>query len=131
MDRVHDMFEINVFGTIYGSREAMIQMRKQEKGLIVNILSSSALGGRPTISGYSASKFAADGFTKALRMELEGSGVRVIGIYPGGMTTNLFDEAKPADFNDYIDPQDVAEKIISNIELDNPEEEQILKRPKK
>jgi short-subunit dehydrogenase len=108
----------------------MTEMRKQGNGIIMNIISSAALGGRPTLSGYSASKFAEDGFTKALRMELDGSGVKVVAVYPGGMRTNLFDEAKPADFNDYMDPNDVAEKIIANIELENPEEDQILKRPK-
>jgi NAD(P)-dependent dehydrogenase (short-subunit alcohol dehydrogenase family) len=65
MDRVHDVFEINVFGVMYGSRAAMTEMRKQGNGIIMNIISSAALGGRPTLSGYSASKFAEDGFTKA------------------------------------------------------------------
>lgn len=129
-EKVKNVFETNMFGLMYGSREAMIQMRKQKEGIIVNILSSAALGGRPTLAGYSASKFAADGFTKALRLELEGSGVKVVAVYPGGMRTNLFDEEKPADFDQYMDQSEVAEKIIKNLESDNMQEEQILKRPK-
>jgi hypothetical protein len=44
MDRVHDVFEINVFGVMYGSRAAMTEMRKQGNGIIMNIISSAALG---------------------------------------------------------------------------------------
>jgi short-subunit dehydrogenase len=130
MIRVHDVFETNVFGVMYGSRMAMEEMRKKGSGIIVNIISSAALSGRPTISAYSSSKFAEDGFTKALRLELEGSGVKVIAVYPGGMKTNLFDEARPEDYSEYMDPNEVAEKVVKNIESENPDLEQILKRQK-
>lgn len=129
MKRVEDMFAVNVFGLMYGSQVATHQMKTQGNGMIINILSSAALGGRPLLSGYSATKFAADGFTKALRLELSDSPIKVISVYPGGMKTHLYDEAKPADFDQYMDPYEVAEKVIKNIELDSPEEEQILKRP--
>ncbi len=131
MNRAHDVFETNVFGTMYGSRSAMIQMRKQQSGAIVNIVSTAVLKLRLMTSIYTASKCAVDGFTKGLRMELEGSGVKVFSIYPGGMKTNLFDEKKPADFDDYMDPNDIAKKIVDNIESENGELELIIRRPKK
>jgi len=99
--------------------------------MIVNMVSMAVVNVRPMISAYTTSKFAVDGFTKGLRMELEGSGVKVFGIYPGGTKTNLFDEKKPADFDDYMDPTEIATKIVNNIESDNPEIELIIKRPKK
>ncbi len=128
MKRVHEMFEVNLFGTMYGSIAALRQMRQQGSGIIVNIISTSALQGRPTSSAYAASKFAADGFTKSINLEAKDAGIKVIAVYPGGMKTHLFDENSPADYAQYMDPKDVAAKIIANLELDSPEEAQILKR---
>jgi hypothetical protein len=47
------------------------------------------------------------------------------------MKTNFFDEAKPDQYEDFMNPDDVARKIIDNIKLEEPEEELILRRPKK
>ena len=128
MKRVHDMIEVNLFGTMYGSKAALIQMRKQGSGTIVNILSTSAVQGRAYSSGYGASKFAAMGFTKSLRKEVEETNIKILAIYPGGMRTNLFDEQRPEDYGEYMDPKEVAEKIVANLEGDNPQEELIIKR---
>ncbi len=129
MKRVHDMVEVNLFGTMYGAKAAIIQMRKQNFGTIINILSTSALEGRAGISGYGASKFAAMGFTQAIRKEVEEAGIKVVSIYPGGMQTNFFDEKQPANYQKYMDPQEVASKIVQNLQKDIPEEELIIKRP--
>lgn len=128
MQRVHEMIEVNLFGTIYGSKAALLQMQKQHKGTIVNILSTSALEGRAGSSGYGASKYAADGFTKALRKEAEPHGIQVLAMYPGGMQTHLFDESKPENYQDYMPPETVAEKIVENLKQEEPEAELIIKR---
>jgi len=129
MKRVHDIIEVNLFGTMYGSKAALIQMKKQGSGTIINILSTSALEGRKNSSGYVASKYAATGFTKSLRLEVEDTNIKVIAIYPGGMQTSFFDEQKPNDYDKYMLPSFVVEKIIQNLQHDNPEEELIIKRP--
>jgi NAD(P)-dependent dehydrogenase (short-subunit alcohol dehydrogenase family) len=126
--RVHEIFEVNVFGTIYGSKTALIQMRKQTEGTIINVLSTSALEGRLNSSGYCASKYAASGFTKSLRKEVTGTDIKIFGIYPSGMQTNLFDEGKPAGIDEYMQPDYVASKIIENLKLTNGEEELIIKK---
>jgi NAD(P)-dependent dehydrogenase (short-subunit alcohol dehydrogenase family) len=125
--RVHDMVEVNLFGTVYGSKAALIQMRKQKGGVILNILSTSALEGRPGSSGYCASKYAAVGFTKSLRLEAKPD-IKVIAAYPGGMRTSFFDEKKPENYNEYMDPKYVVEKIVANLELADPQEELIIKK---
>ncbi|MDP2650710.1 MAG: SDR family oxidoreductase [bacterium] len=127
--RVHELMEVNLFGTIYGSKAALIQMRKQGSGVIVNIISTSGLQGRPDSSGYCASKYAARGFTESLRAETVNSNIKVIAAYPGGMKTHLFDEQKPSDIDSYMEPEFVADKIIQNLMQDNPEEELIVRRP--
>ncbi len=129
--RAHDLIEVNLFGTVYGSRVALIQMRKQNFGSIINIISTSALEGRSGGSAYCASKYAVRGFTESLKKEVEGTNIKVISIYPGGMQTNFFDEKKPEGYNEYMNPDFVADIIIENLKSDNPEIDLVIKRPVK
>ena len=64
-------------------------MKKRESAHIVIISSVYGLWGLPTQGAYNASKFALRGFTEALMQELEGTGVTVSCVYPGGVKTNL------------------------------------------
>jgi short-subunit dehydrogenase len=120
--------EVNLFGTVYGSKIALIEMRKQGFGTILNIISTSALSGRPDSSAYCASKYAADGFTESMREEVKGTNIKVLSVYPGGMKTGLFDEKKPDEYVDYMDPSFVAGEVIENLKKGTPEEELVLKR---
>lgn len=126
--RAHDLIEVNLFGTVYGSKIALAQMRKLNSGLIVNILSTSALDGKKNETAYCASKFAAMGFTKSLMREVDGKNIKINAVYPGGMQTNLFDEKKPEKYTEFMDPNEVAEKIVENLKKENPEEELIIRR---
>ncbi|MFH1608503.1 MAG: SDR family oxidoreductase [Patescibacteria group bacterium] len=126
--RAHDLIEVNLFGTVYGSKIVLAQMKKQNFGYIVNIISTSALEGKINETAYCASKFAVDGFTKSLMKEVDGKNIKVLGVYPGGMRTNLFDEKIPENYNDFMDPNFVADKIIENLKKENPELELIIKR---
>ena len=63
---------------------------KQSGGAqIVNILSISALVGTPVRSLYSASKFALDGFGKALQAEVQDHNIHVLQCYPAYIKTNI------------------------------------------
>ena len=126
--RAHEVMEVNLFGTVYGSKVALIQMRKQDFGSIVNIISTSGLEGREGGSAYCASKYAVDGFTKSLRKEVEETDIIVFSVYPGGMRTNLFDEKKPENYADYMEPSFVADKIVENLKSDTPKEELVIRR---
>ncbi|MCX6746448.1 MAG: SDR family NAD(P)-dependent oxidoreductase [Candidatus Parcubacteria bacterium] len=124
--KVHELMEVNFFGTFYGSKYALITMRNQKKGVIVNILSSSALDGGVGSSGYCSSKFAASGFTKCLRLEAANDGINVISVYTRGMKTNFFDKKKPSNYHNFMDPKYVAKKIIENLELKKPMQDLII-----
>jgi short-subunit dehydrogenase len=126
--RAHDLLEVNLFGTVYGSKVALSQIRKQGSGIILNIISTSALEGKLNETAYCASKFAAMGFTKSLRKEVDGKDIKVLAVYPGGMKTNLFDERKPENYNEYMESSFVAETIIENLKKENPEEELVIRR---
>lgn len=127
--KMRNMICVNLLGTIYGSKAALIQMRKQGSGTIINILSTSALEGRAGSAAYCASKYGADGFTKSLRLESEPKNIHVFAIYPGGMQTRLFDEKKPCNFNEFMNPDMVAQIILENLKKQKPEQELIIKRP--
>lgn len=127
--RMHDVYEVNVFGMLNGIKQALRIMKKQETGTILNIISTSALTGREGIVAYSSSKHAAKGVNDSLQEELKGGPIQVLAVYPGGMKTALFDEKRPDDYEEYMTPDQVAEKIIENLEKDVPEKELILKRP--
>lgn len=127
-DDVHNIFEVNFFGLVYGSKAALLQMRKQGGGMIINILSTSALSGRFHSSSYCASKFAASGFTKSLKLEAEPDGIEVVGVYPGGMKTDLFRNNIPENYDEYMSSDEVAKKIVGNLSKDKPDEEQVIKR---
>lgn len=129
--KAHEMFEVNVFGTILGSRVARDSMNNLGGGIILNIISSNALDatkGQNT-SIYAASKWAVRGYTEAFRNENKDSGIKTFSVYSGGIKTHLWDEKKPDSFNLYMEPDYVAEKIVSNLKLEKPEEELIIKRP--
>ena len=83
------LFETNFFGMLRVCRTVLPVMRKSQRGTIVNI---SSLGGRiglPYQGLYSASKFAVEGMTEALRMEVRQFGIRVIMIEPGDFRTEF------------------------------------------
>ena len=126
MEKVKKMFDVNVFGSMNGSRVALRFFKKQRFGCIVNIISDSALVGRPMSSTYSASKWAMNGFTKSVREE--NKNISIFSIYPSGIKTDIFGENRPDDFDSFMDPNFVADKIIENLKKDKPDEELIIKR---
>jgi NAD(P)-dependent dehydrogenase (short-subunit alcohol dehydrogenase family) len=82
-------FNTNFFGTHRVCRAVLPLMRKQKSGIIINISSLAGLLAVPFQSFYSASKFAMEGMTEALRMEVRPFGIRVVLIEPGDFKTDF------------------------------------------
>ena len=80
-------FDANFFGLHRMCRAVLPHMRKQGGGLIVNMSSLAGQIAIPFQGLYSASKFAIEGYTEALRMEVRAFGVRVSMIEPGDFAT--------------------------------------------
>ncbi len=81
--------ETNFFGVLRVCRAVLPVMRVQGEGLIVNISSLGGIIALPFQAMYSASKFAVEGLTEALRMEVRPFGIRVTLIEPGDMRTEF------------------------------------------
>lgn len=131
LQKAKELFEINVGGTIIGMRTAIKQMKSQKSGMIVNIVSTTAFDGMNGSSGamYVSSKYALRGLTNVVRMEVKSDNIQVIGVYPGGMKTDIFNESIPKNLDQFMSSDEIAQKIISNLELAEPLEQQVLKRP--
>jgi len=80
--------DTNVMGMVYLLREVLPAMRKQQNGTIINFSSIGGLMGLPFQGFYSASKFAIEGLSESLRMELKPFNIKVVVINPGDFHTN-------------------------------------------
>jgi NAD(P)-dependent dehydrogenase (short-subunit alcohol dehydrogenase family) len=80
--------DTNFLGMVRITREVIPHMRKQNSGMIINISSIGGLMGLPFQAYYSASKFAIEGFSEALRMETKQFNIKVVVINPGDFQTN-------------------------------------------
>lgn len=131
MEKGRNLFNVNVFGTMNGTRVALRQMKLQGGGTIVNIISTTAFDGMNGSSGatYVASKYALRGFTNALKDEYKDSNIKIIGVYPGGIKTDLFNSAPPENLDQFMQVDEVAEKIIKNLESPEPELQLVISRP--
>lgn len=93
LDQWHTMINVNLNGVFYLTRLIVPLMKNNEHAChIINISSIAGLLGNPTISGYNASKFGVRGFNEALFKELRYDGIKVTGVFPGSINTDLFDK---------------------------------------
>lgn len=93
---LREMMDTNFWGSVYCTKFALPFIKKQ-KGVIVGISSIAGNRGLPARSGYSASKFALQGFLESIRTELLHTGTSVIWVAPGFTASNIRNVALAAD----------------------------------
>lgn len=87
-DVIHKVMDINFYGTVYCTRYALNSIIER-KGTIVGVSSIAGYRGLPGRGGYSASKFAVQGWLEAIKTELMADGVHVMWVCPGFTTSNI------------------------------------------
>ena len=142
VDEFRAQFETNFFSIIRLIQEVTPTMRKQGSGTIVNVSSVAGRIGFPASPAYISSKFALEGLSESLRLEMAPFGVNVVIIEPGVIKTNFLNPMKMAKKSEsdtvYRDitvkvtsgvkmmaemgthPKEVADTIVKAIKNENP-----------
>ena len=94
MDDVRQQFETNLFGVLRVTQAVLPHMRQRRSGRILMMSSAAGLVSPPTYGAYSSSKFALEGLSNALRLEMYPFGVQVILIEPGYIATGFQQTAR-------------------------------------
>jgi 3-oxoacyl-[acyl-carrier protein] reductase len=126
LDEAERMTQINWLGTLYTVQPALQRMIERGSGSIVIVSSAAGVRAFPQASVYGATKAAQLAFARALRHELDGTGVNVTVVMPGELQTHLHDHQRdqlPEWRRDkYTLPaRPLAEKIVQAVERDESE----------
>lgn len=141
-------FATNYFGPVSLTRSVLPYMRILGRGKIINVSSVSGMVAMPTMSSYSASKYALEGFSEALWYEVKPLGIDVSLIQPGFINSKSFEKVRYSEksrpgspmfdglYADYYNnmtpfitklmkaslttPQQVARQILKVIRTENP-----------
>ncbi len=88
IDAIRKVMDVNFWGTVYCTKFALPYIQKNH-GSVVGVSSIAGFRGLPGRSGYSASKYAMNGFLESLRTELLHSNVNVMWVCPGFTASNI------------------------------------------
>jgi len=116
-EEIMDVFGVNLKGNIYIALEVYKRMIPEKNGYIINVSSTSGIKARDMETIYCASKWGLRGFTESLRLEGHAHGIRVSGVYPGGMNTNFWKENREK-ASGYMDPKLIAEQIVQLLTIE-------------
>ena len=108
-----DILDTNLKGCFLFMRQVIPVMKKQGKGIIINISSGLGVAGEAKFSAYCASKFGVIGLTQSLADEMADTGIRIYAVLPGAVNTKLnWDLDLGMDPSELLAPEYVAEKIF-------------------
>lgn len=96
LEVLKQVMNINFWGTVYCTKYALPHLL-QSKGTLIGISSIAGKKGLPGRSGYSASKFAMEGFLECIRIENRKKGLTVLSVCPGFTASNIRNSALAAD----------------------------------
>jgi len=135
LDDFRWLMNINFWGTVYGVKNFLPLLKREERSHIVDLSSVFGLIAPPGQPAYSASKFAVRGFTECLRHELGNTSVGVSCVHPGGIRTAIARRArigagvrrtgleeKAAQFERLFrtSPEEAASRILRGVERGKP-----------
>ncbi len=122
---IKELMDVNFWGAVYCTKYALPSVMAR-KGVIVGVSSIAGYRGLPGRTGYSASKFALQGFLEALRTELLYTGTHVMWVSPGFTASNIRNVARssdgsaqaetPLDESKLMSAEECARRIMDGIE---------------
>jgi NAD(P)-dependent dehydrogenase (short-subunit alcohol dehydrogenase family) len=93
LEELRRQFDTNFFGAVAMTKAVLPAMRRQHSGHIIMISSIAGLLGSFTVSSYSASKHALEGWSESLRLEVNSLGIKVVLVEPGAFQTGIWTSA--------------------------------------
>jgi len=125
LNTLRTLMDVNFWGTVYCTKYALDEIIRN-KGTIAGVSSIAGFRGLPGRTGYSASKFAVNGFLEALRTELIDDGVNIMWVCPGFTTSNIRNVAldkdarpqkeNPMDEDKMMSAEECADYILEAVE---------------
>jgi NAD(P)-dependent dehydrogenase (short-subunit alcohol dehydrogenase family) len=94
LDELREQFETNFFGLVAMTKAVLPGMRERRKGKIINVSSINGRMGTPGMTAYTSSKFAVEGLSESLRLEVSRFGIYVSLVEPGTFKTDIFTRNK-------------------------------------
>jgi NAD(P)-dependent dehydrogenase (short-subunit alcohol dehydrogenase family) len=91
LEELREQFETNFFGAVSLTKAVLPVMRQQKAGHIIQVTSIAGRYAHPVLSSYSASKFALEGWSESLRIEVKPLGINVAIIEPGSFDTDIWE----------------------------------------
>lgn len=92
-DAIHRVMNVNFFGTLYMTKSFLPHLLKRPEAQVVNISSMGGFLPVPGQSVYGAAKAAVKLLTEGLQSELDGTGLRVMVVFPGAVATNIMNNS--------------------------------------
>ena len=119
-EQLSKLFNVNVYGTVFGTQAAAEQLKKQNTGgKIINACSIAGHESYEMLGTYSATKHAVRSFTQTAAKELAQDGITVNAYCPGVAKTKMWDriDEEMVKYNDDMEPGDAFEEFSSAIKL--------------
>ncbi len=114
--QVRAMLDVNLNGPLVIAHAVWQQMQLRNRSAhFVVVSSSSGIKPRAAEAVYVAAKHAQVGFTRSLALENKDHLLHVLLVMPGGMKTPFWNRARPNDYNSFLDPGEVASRIIQEV----------------
>ncbi|WP_232677797.1 SDR family oxidoreductase [Nocardioides sp. R-C-SC26] len=117
---IEKVMDVDFWGVVHGTKSFLPHLIASGDGHIVNISSIFGLFGVPTQSSYNAAKFAVRGFTESLRQEMliAGHSVGVTCVHPGGIRTNIVNNARASNTADLGAIQQLFDRTLTRTTAD-------------
>jgi len=122
------IFEVNLFATVFMTRAVLPAMKSQGKGIVINMASIGGLiAHADSVTPYVASKHAVVGFSRGLARDLAGTGIRVLAVCPHLTDTEFFTTSPGAQemapvvekYKSFMDrPEEIARGILDQLDSD-------------